>query len=164
MTLLVESPAGSGTFVVPAASTHLPATNPQVTLVDGSYGWVVIPGTYKVRAEKDGFVLTEADPVTIPPPVTGLDLALTPVDGCQITGDIVVKPGDDHESGAPVNPSSNGVIPVAILTTDTFDATTVDPGTVRFGPSGATIAHEQGHLVDVDGDGDLVVQRFCIDG
>jgi hypothetical protein len=33
-----------------------------------------------------------------------------------------------------INPNSNGVIPVAILTTDAFDATTVDPLSVEFGP------------------------------
>jgi hypothetical protein len=44
---------------------------------------------------------------------------------------------------------------VAILTTDTFDATTVSPITVRFGPAGASLEHQLGHLEDVDGDGDL---------
>jgi hypothetical protein len=43
------------------------------------------------------------------------------------------------------------VIPVAILTTDTFDATTVDPTTVDF--EGASAVHQS--VEDVDGDGDL---------
>ncbi len=47
------------------------------------------------------------------------------------------------------------MIPVAILTTGTFDATTVDPLRVKFGPNGAVEAHGRGHLEDVDGDGDL---------
>ena len=54
------------------------------------------------------------------------------------------------------------MIPVAILTTSTaqgepldFDATTVDPLSVTFGPDGATEAHERGHIEDVDGDGDV---------
>ena len=47
------------------------------------------------------------------------------------------------------------MIPIAILTTDTFDATTVDPLSVEFGPNGATEAHAKGHCDDVDTDSDL---------
>lgn len=65
--------------------------------------------------------------------------------------EVDIKPGSDPNN---LNPKSKGVIPVAILTTATFDATTVDPLSVRFGPSGATEAHYQGHIEDVDGDGD----------
>jgi hypothetical protein len=54
-----------------------------------------------------------------------------------------------------INLKSNGVIPVAILTTKNFDATTVDPLSVLFGPNGATEVHERGHEEDVDGDGDV---------
>jgi hypothetical protein len=42
---------------------------------------------------------------------------------------------------------------VAILTTQTFDATTITPLSVAFGPSGATEAHGRGHIEDVNGDG-----------
>ena len=55
---------------------------------------------------------------------------------------------------AAINPRSKGVIPVAIFTTPDFDATKVDPLSVRFGRGGATEAHKRGHLSDVDGDGD----------
>jgi hypothetical protein len=51
-----------------------------------------------------------------------------------------------------INPRSKGVIPVAILTTGAFDAITVDPTTVAFGPNGAAPVHSA--LEDVDGDGD----------
>jgi hypothetical protein len=53
-----------------------------------------------------------------------------------------------------INPKSKGNIPVAILTTGDFDATTVDPLSVEFGPDGATESHGRGHIEDVDGDGD----------
>ncbi len=66
--------------------------------------------------------------------------------------DIDIKPQTDLNT---VNPSSHGVLAVAILTTDTFAAQTVSPITVRFGPDGASIAHSLGHLTDVDNDGDL---------
>jgi hypothetical protein len=70
--------------------------------------------------------------------------------------DIDIKPGGDPN---PVNcGAGNAVIPVAILTTPDFDATTVDHATVRFagaaethGKPGAPKRHEE----DVDGDGDV---------
>lgn len=63
---------------------------------------------------------------------------------------IDIKPGSFPNS---VNPRSNGKIPVAILTTASFDASTVDPTTVAFGPNGAAPVHFA--LEDVDGDGDI---------
>jgi hypothetical protein len=48
-----------------------------------------------------------------------------------------------------------GVIRVAILTTDTFDATQVDALSIRFGPHGAQERHGHGRLTDVNGDGQL---------
>jgi len=43
--------------------------------------------------------------------------------------DIDIKPGSDPNS---INLKSKGVVPVAVLTTDGFDASTVDPETVGF--------------------------------
>ncbi len=69
---------------------------------------------------------------------------------------IDIKPGS---SANPINLSSRGVIPVAILTSDSFDATAVDPGTICFGdddnPSqrDCTEAQGRGHTTDVNGDG-----------
>jgi hypothetical protein len=71
--------------------------------------------------------------------------------GAVISVNIDIKPGSVPNS---INPKSNGVIPVAILTTDDFDATTVDPLSVEFGPNGATEFHGRGHIEDADGDGD----------
>jgi hypothetical protein len=64
---------------------------------------------------------------------------------------IDVKPGSFPNS---INPKSKGKIPVAILTTDSFDATVVDPITVLFGATGTEAAPVQSALEDVDGDGD----------
>jgi hypothetical protein len=66
--------------------------------------------------------------------------------------DIDIKPGSEPNA---INAGSNGLIPVAILTTDSFQATTVDPSSVRFGASSDTEAHGTGHIEDVDHDGDL---------
>ena len=63
-----------------------------------------------------------------------------------------IKPGSFPNS---INPRSNGVIPVAILTTSTFDATSVAPSTLRFGASGTEAAAVHAALEDADGDSDL---------
>jgi hypothetical protein len=64
--------------------------------------------------------------------------------------EIDIKPGSVVN---PINPKSKGVIPVAILSSDVFDATQIDYQTIRFGPAGAEIAHKHPHLDDVNGDG-----------
>ena len=64
---------------------------------------------------------------------------------------IDIKPGSATNI---INPESHGIIPVAILTTDTFDALQVDPLSVTFGVLPVTEAHSRGHVEDVDGDGD----------
>lgn len=74
------------------------------------------------------------------------------------TVEIDIHPGSDPNS---INLRNKGVVPVAILTTDDFEATTVDPSTVCFGDAeepaerDCTEAHDTGHVEDVDGDGDL---------
>jgi hypothetical protein len=67
---------------------------------------------------------------------------------------IDIKPGSDRN---PFNckGKGKGVIPVAILTTDGFDALAVDCSTVRFGPAGAYETHGKCHVEDVDMDGNL---------
>jgi hypothetical protein len=49
---------------------------------------------------------------------------------------------------------------VAILTTGSFDAATVDPTTVLFGATGNAAAAVQSALEDVDGDGDTDMILF----
>jgi hypothetical protein len=77
--------------------------------------------------------------------------------------EIDIKPGTDPNS---INLGSAGVIPVAILSSETFDALEVDPGTVSLagarikmvGKSGKYLSHEE----DINGDGllDLVCQVY----
>jgi hypothetical protein len=68
--------------------------------------------------------------------------------------DIDIKPGSFPNS---VNYKSRGLLPVAILTTDDFDATTVDPETLIFDIfeiNGST-SPNMCSIEDVDDDGDL---------
>jgi hypothetical protein len=68
-----------------------------------------------------------------------------------IAVEIDIKPGNDLN---PINPKSRGVIPVAILSSDTFDVADVDATTLAFGPNGAGMAHQGGpHLMDANNDG-----------
>jgi hypothetical protein len=54
----------------------------------------------------------------------------------------------------PINPFARGVIPVAILGSDAFDAESVDVSTLAFGPNGAAPVHAVGgHVQDVNDDG-----------
>jgi len=86
-------------------------------------------------------------------------ITATAVAADAITVEIDIKPGSYPNV---VNLGSNGVLPIAILSSKTFDATTVDPATVTLkgsdvavrGKSENALAHEE----DVNGDGllDLV--------
>ncbi len=79
----------------------------------------------------------------------------------KIDVDIDIKPGSDLN---PINPRMNGVVPVAVFSKGPFDATQIDPITVRL--SGASVATrgKNGKLMsrpeDVNGDGimDLMLQ------
>jgi hypothetical protein len=75
---------------------------------------------------------------------------------------IDIKPGSYPNS---INPGSNGVVPVAILGSETFDVTWVDDTTIALAGSGVAVKGKSGsklmsHLEDVNDDGfmDLVVQ------
>ena len=65
---------------------------------------------------------------------------------------IDIKPGGFPNS---INLRAQGVIPVAIITTETFSATAINPTTVRFGRTGTEAAPEHSAFQDVDSDGDV---------
>jgi len=85
-------------------------------------------------------------------------LSLEPIPPPARTVEIDIKPSSYPNS---INLRNAGVVPVAILSTDNFDATTVEPSTVCFGDAEAplqrdcTEAHAKGHVEDVDYDGDI---------
>ncbi|HEY5915467.1 MAG TPA: hypothetical protein VJA21_33200 [Verrucomicrobiae bacterium] len=69
-------------------------------------------------------------------------------EGVEVVG-IDIKPGDNKN---PIQLASNGKLPVAVLSSRTFDAATVDPATVRFGRTGTEAAPISFRLIDVNGD------------
>jgi hypothetical protein len=77
---------------------------------------------------------------------------------------IDIKPGNKQETK--INPKAKGVVPVALLSSETFDALKVDQSSLTFGATGDenTLAHCQKEGKDVNGDGrpDLVC-HFNVD-
>lgn len=78
---LLRSESPSGPFAaVPNGSAVMSAgnrANPDTTDPDGSFGWDVIAGYYQVQAAANGCASATTNVLTIPPPVTDLDLRLT---------------------------------------------------------------------------------------
>ena len=98
---------------------------------------------------KDRFVVTVDDGVRLVTLMPDPSVTYTTID---------IKPGSYPNS---INPSSNGLIPVAILGSDTFDVTAVDWTTLEFGSDSSSPVHDLNdpaviaeHTVDVDDDGD----------
>ena len=114
-----------------------------------------------------GFTYSADFPTQQPLQAPGSSDTITDAFVTKLTGDklrvtIDIKPGASPNT---LNPRSEGVITVAILSTAGFDATTVAPLSVRFGARGATEVPERWHIQDVNQDGRLdLVLRFRTDG
>ena len=169
--------AGNAYVAGVTTSTDFPTANPfQATNAGGGDGFVtklnangsaLVYSTYLGGSGRDVAIIAPvafAGNAYVTGDTTSLDFpTVNPLQAANAGGndnfvakiaplDIDIKPRTDPNT---VNPSSHGVLVVAILTTDAFAAQTVSPITVRFGPDGASIAHSLGHLTDVDNDGDL---------
>jgi hypothetical protein len=146
----IELRREGGSLVLDGSASH----DPDGTIV--SYDWYVSTATTDdVYQGKTVSIPATVDPETVTLVVTddgGLtDFVTTsslPID---------VKPGSATN---PVNLSSNGKIPVALLTTAALDATTIDASKLRLGPNGAPAILPHVHREDVNGDGklDLMLQ------
>jgi hypothetical protein len=119
-----------------------PPTRPDDTLRIGEYNGVAVAGglARAVWTGNDGAPLF--DQRTFFDSTVACGVADVRID---------IKPDSDRNG---LNPRNNGVIPVAILGSPTFNVADVDRATLTFGPDGvATPDHEAlGHLENVNGD------------
>jgi len=160
-----EVAADSLTFTSTGYGTILPTSQgdiPLSTAGDACCADTGQPGQWMFSVSGQGITCVELQ--FIPDDIgwlvsTDADVAFDDIcftyDGGVVNVDIDIKPGSYPN---PINQGSNGLIPVAILTTETFNAADVDPGTVTL--NGANVAVRgksekmMARLEDVDGDGD----------
>ena len=156
----VYSTGGDSVSVIDTTTNTVVDTIPLGPLGDGPQGIAVHPDGTRVyvtniNSNNVSVIDTSTNTVVATVPVgsapRGYGQFIGPLPSCPLTITIDIKPGSFPNS---INPNSQGVIPVAILTTSAFDATTVDPNTVLFGATGTEAAPVQSALEDVDGDGD----------
>ena len=84
---------GEFEFADPNIVAMEPKINPQITDVYGRYGWDVEPGRYYVKVEAAWYETAISTIVTIPPPVTDLNIGLTPTDITPPVASISIKEG-----------------------------------------------------------------------
>ena len=122
-------------------------------------GFIVYDGTIDPSGDfftVDGIgtlEVTYSDGATVSLLVFSSDVPIYLVDtsgGDPIEVQIDIKPNEQNN----INLKSKGVVPVAVLTTDDFDAATVDPATVQF--AGAAPVRWKFEDVDDDGDDDMM--------
>jgi hypothetical protein len=100
--------------------------------------FILVPGVYSVLTGVYG----NGDPINLKF-YGNIPINLVTLESGMV---IDIKPGNEQNN---INLKSNGVVPVAVLTTDEFDAAKVDPATALF----AGAAPQHWSLEDVDGDG-----------
>ena len=133
----------------------------QYAIVVRDAGGAIFPTDYFVWAlaefdpYENGMGLTSVDGGANWFPATSADFAFRTYVGASVIEVLVdIKPGS---STNPINLSSTGTIPVAILSTSILDARTVDPASVCFGdaesPAERDCAAANGGIEDINGDG-----------
>jgi hypothetical protein len=118
----------------------------------------LLPGSVAINAGDDT-ACPVRDQLGLPRSGT-CDIGSVEFQGSRVLVSVDVRPRSDANK---INPNSTKNINVAIISANGFDATTVEPNTVRFGATGAEAAPVQIAIRDVDGDGDQdMVLRFQI--
>jgi hypothetical protein len=124
VTLFRSDDVGGPFLQVPGGSAIMSPgnqTNPDTTDVNGHFGWDVLAGFYKVRAEKTGCTSPSGDHpyaesavLTIPPPVTDLDLRLdcTPATAPDAPASVTGTPGNGQATLIWTTPASDGGRPL----------------------------------------------------
>lgn len=138
---------------------------PEITFIadDNTVATVNLTENNVIMYDPNAFTIT-ADPGNLDTIIIVVDEEETTIEPGEalimITVEIDIKPDSDSNH---INLASEGVIIVVILSTEDFDATTVNPVSVKFGPGEAGESHWIGHLEDVNNDGSLdMVLHFKI--
>jgi hypothetical protein len=177
VTVLRTATAPPGSTVAPSSSsvTALAVAKDELRTIDETF--TITCGTAGAQTFSFANAIQLANAADTDPDLTN-NAATVPVTvGCVVPVAINIKPG-----GFPNAMNLNGAASVAVLSTQAgeyglplaFDATTIDPASVLFGPAslvfsqtgGATAVHGTGHLEDAreldektrDGDLDMVLQ------
>gem|GEM_PF-6265775 len=91
--------SGAFEFADPNFVGITPEVNPLYTDADGYYRWDVEDGRYYVKVEAPWYgTVTQSSIVTIPPPVTDLDIQMASIDVTPPTGSVVISEGQYTES------------------------------------------------------------------
>jgi hypothetical protein len=173
----------SRTATAPAGSSVSPATSSETAVGVAQGELRTVDETFTITCGRPGAqtfsfanAIRPAGPYDIDPDLSNNVASTTLTVECVVPVAINIKPG-----GFPNAINLKGTAPVAVLTTRAgeyglplaFDATKIDPATVRFGPAslvfsggGASAIHGVGHLEDSyeldektrDGDLDMVFQ------
>jgi uncharacterized repeat protein (TIGR01451 family) len=170
------APPGSIVSPVSSSETAIAVLKDELRTIDETF--TITCGAPGVQTFSFANMIMLANSADIDPDHTNNTTTAAVSVECVLPVAINIKPGSFPNS---IDLENNGVIPIAILTTSMgeygtlidFDAATIDPFSVRFGPydevwdgtGGAPIIHKQGHLEDsfeldettMDGDLDLML-------
>jgi hypothetical protein len=128
----------------------------QIYALANSMEWYMPASLVTVNPDTGAGTFVQLMPLPLPD-YEGARDALVALDAA--TALIDIKPGSWPNS---INVRNMGVIPLAALSSDIFDATTIDPTTATFGPAGAATVHNAIHIEDVNFDGYLdLVMHFA---
>jgi len=145
---------------------YVAVTNTYRQFVDGGSvtGTTVYNGDYTLNVSGISAAVVDVPPpvVDVPPPVVDVPPPVVEVPPTDLEAKLVnirIMPGRIRRS-APINPRSHEKIPVAILSTETFDPMGVDKTSLTFGQTGeeASLArcNERGIDLNRDGRPDMV--------
>ena len=143
----------------------------EVFIPVGGYGAYMRPGDIAPGQPFVNFTVSVIDSVPVVSPeffdVNGINYGIRIVQDNVVAVNIDIKPGSDNNC---INNNGNGVIPVAILGSETFSVDVIDPTTVQLESMPVKVAGKKMNLLasigDANGDpwDDLIVHIEDIDG